>query len=79
MVGGGRRRLRREIWQEWEGGENKGGGVETVGGDGSETGLVTKKKGEKNRRPVSDFKRGQQQHVEMLCNRFCYIYYWPHL
>ena len=29
------------------------GGVETGGGDGSETGLVTKKKGKKNRRPVS--------------------------
>ena len=29
-----------------------GGGVEKVGGDGSETGSVTKKKG-KNRRPVS--------------------------
>ena len=30
-----------------------GGGVNMVGGDDSETGLVTKKKGNKNRRPVS--------------------------
>ena len=32
--------------------EGEGWGVETGGGDGSETGLVTKK-GEKNRQPVS--------------------------
>ena len=47
-----------EIWQEWEGGESesegwRGRGVNMVGGDDSETGLVTKKKGNKNRRPVS--------------------------
>ena len=29
-------------------------GVETVGGDDSETGLVTKKKGKQNGRPVSE-------------------------
>ena len=29
------------------------GGVETVGGDGSETELVMKKKGKQNRRPVT--------------------------
>ena len=37
-----------EIWREWEGGaegERGIGGVETVGGNGSETGSLMKKKG----------------------------------
>ena len=45
--------MKRDLENGGEGWGCVGGGIETVGGDGSETGLVMKKKGKQNRRPVT--------------------------